>query len=739
MAERISGRLRVDDRVILASGDGEIEVIIFPLQASIGWEFIVQRSIEAFQRYNGQHVTLEGDMHGGLLVSARIAASHTPRDGMYQGRLESSTGVALHMELRVDVGTKLVSADFFRQGNYTGSMRARVNDSNDRWVAISPRFIFDQESQSAVHGALELEMISPDVFKIDCVLPEAVPDQYTGQVSFESEYFRILNIEVDKLEGTPWPPEYSTADIPAAHQPPGIEVKDVSLASLFRAAGVDARVQHNDAALDSVIGQADGRPREDRWSIREMQEMMDAHYSRGMSGREWWLYLLIVSRFDGGPKYDNKTKRFYTRDGEIVNDGEGTTGIIFDYASGNIRDPWSDWFEYFERSNPQFKHLFDFGRPGSFSNIRARQGSAVFWREMLDFVAVDENWYRQRQFLRTIVHELGHALNLAHTWEVGRTDTTSFMNYPQYYPHGVGYEEMTRNYWRDFDYMFDPEEIFHLCHGFYNEVVPGGRLEFMEWTPASVFRDPGAGGTRSNISLTLQPGKSAFRFTEPVVVDVAVKNHTSESIPMGRLSPSHGDVRYMIKKPSGAISQYKPPFYKCEIVKEPLSKGETKSHLTSLAVGADGFVFDTPGRWEITAAIPDPSSGTLVISLPAVIWVKYPDPTDEEIASRVFDRETGLFLKMAGGEHLKRAKAVMEEVAQRFKEHPFAAHANLVLGLNKIAGHKSIVSGAVVDPDHEGARPYLQSALDSGFLNTSSVERLKTTIKDYPVQELGSR
>ena len=64
------------------------------------------------------------------------------------------------------------------------------------------------------------------------------------------------------------------------------------------------------------------------------------------------------------------------------------------------------------------------------------------------------------------MHELGHALNLAHTWLVGRPDTTSFMNYPQRYPHGTTFADRAHNYWKDFDYKFDPEEIFHLHHGF---------------------------------------------------------------------------------------------------------------------------------------------------------------------------------------------------------------------------------------------------------------------------------
>jgi hypothetical protein len=519
------------------------------------------------------------------------------------------------------------------------------------------------------------------------------------------------------------------ADIPSEHQPSGIEIQHISLAALFRHAGIDARVLHNDGGLGGGLGQRAGRPgEEDRWDERELHEMMDTNYARSLNDREWWLYLLEVTRFDGGPAIDENGSFVFDSQGNIVNDGVGTTGIIFDHSTGNIRDPWSPFAEWFEANHPQFKHLFDFGRTGGFANSRARQGVAVFWREMLDFLMIDTDWYRNRQFLRTIVHELGHALNLAHTWLVGRADSTSFMNYPHRYPHGSTGAERINNYWRDFDYTFDPEEIFHFQHGFLNEVIPGGQLEFMQWTPSSVFHDPGAGGTRSNIALSVEATKRVFQFTEPVTISVGIKNLSPDNIAIGRLSPAYGDIRYVIRKPSGTIIQYQPPLYKCEMAKDELPGNQSKTHLTSLAVGANGFAFDAPGLYEITAAIPDPSSGTLVVSRPVSIWVAYPDRSDEDVASRIFNREAGLFLYMAGGEHLANGKQATAEVADRHPEHPFAVHANLVLGLNEMAGQKRGVTGKVTKAKPKEAVKYFTKAVETGILSEASQIRLESTL-----------
>lgn len=730
MSDRISGTLNVNSKVVLDSERGPIDVIVFPLQAGLGWEMMVAQSIEALRAFHGKTVTLEGTLHGHLLASARLEETTQLKDGTYRGRLQSANGAAISIDIRLEAATQVVSSDFFRNGDYMGSMRARMRESGSTLLATDPRFIFDCTEESAVGGRLELTQRGGGVLHVACVIPEAMPTLYEGDVVFDSPYFRVINIEVDKLQGAPWPPDYATGDIPSGHQPADLGDLSISLTSLFQKAGFDARVHHNDASLGADIGLRTGRPgEEDRWDEREMHEMMDTNYSRNLNEREWWLYLLIVTRFDGGPKMD-QDRNFVTDDqGRILNDGRGTTGIIFDASVGNIRDPWSPFAEWFGRNNPQHRHLFDFGRAGAFVNSRARQGVAIFWREMEDFVAQPDDWYKSRQLLRTVVHELGHALNLAHSWLVGRADTTSFMNYPQNYPHGTTYEARVRNYWNRFNYSFDLEELFHLRHGFYNEVIPGGKNEFMQWTSSSIFRDPTAGGTRSNLSIELAPAKTEFQFTEPVTLEVTLKNHTNDAMPVGRLSPAYGDVDFIIRKPNGVVQRYQPPLFKCEATPTVLNGGELKKHVTSLAVSGNGFTFDMPGRYEITAVVPDASSGVMIVADPVDIWVRYPERTDEEIARRVFTSEAALFLYMGGGEHLTKAKGSLNEVAERFPDHPFAAHANLVLGLNALAGQKSVVARRVTESKPDEARPYLERAMRSEAFSPAATERLKATIK----------
>ena len=728
MSSRIQGTLRVGTRVTLDTDSGTVFVIVHPLFASIGWEEILRQSVETLRPWDDQEVTLEGDLLASwFMASARVVEDAVPpRAGSYRGRLESG-GTALDIELRVDPEGLIASADFFGQGNFRASLRTRLQKAGGDFESVAPRVIFEGDGASTLGGSLRLQPRGNGVFEVECVLPEAVPTQYSGSATFSSEHYRTLNIEVDKLQGMPWPQQLSTADIPDANQPSGIAQQDLSIQALFAKAGIDARVTHSEGNLDDAIGEAAGRPgEEDRWDEREMHEMMSGHYSRDLDAREWWLYLLVVTRFDGGPMFDFDAQQFvFDNNGNIRNDGEGTMGIIFDHSTGAIADPWSAWLP---RILPQFRHLFDFGRTGAFENARARQGVAVFWREFLDFHPGAPAWDRDRRFLRTIVHELGHALNLAHAWLVNRSDSTSFMQYPQRYPHGSTYDERDNNYWRDFEYNFDPEEIFHFAHGFYNEVVPGGAQGFMDWTPSSVFNDPAAGGTRANLALSIRPGAQEYCFMEPVTLDVEVQNTGHDPVPVGSLSPSFGNIRYIVRRPDGKMHEYRAPVHKCEASKAEVTRDQPLRHTTSLTVGTGGLTFDTPGRYEITAVLPDSSTGTVVVSRPVSIWVKYPSAEDEQVAARAFEREASLFLYLGGGEHLSSGKNALMEIAAEHADHPLATHANLVLGLNALSGQKSVVQKSVVRSDPAAAAKHFRAAYATKRLPPSLMKRLSGTL-----------
>lgn len=690
MESSLLGRIQVYEKVTIESKEKTYEVVANNADGNIA--LAVAQTIDRFRSFHNMVVRLQGTIIGDTLQNATLDnESITIADGLYHGRVKTNDGDALTVDLRLEQKKQVVSADFFSGGTYIASMRSHAQQNEGKWFGDNPRFILDQQDSSTIAGSVSIEIVSSEAIKFECTLPFRLPRSFSGTLAFETQNFRILNIEVDKLSGMPWPPNFARSSIPSGVEMPATSMTEFNMESLFAQSGIEARVTHNDADLDAQLGQMSGRPgEEDRWDEREMHEMMDANYSRNLSAREWWLYLLVVTRFDGGPSFNYETQRFNTdTNGNILNDGFGTMGIIFDSRTGAISDPWSEWLP---QVLPQFQDMFDFGQPGNFQNQRARQGVAVFWREFDQFPGLNDlpSWDKNRRFLRTTMHELGHALNMAHTWLVNRPASTSFMQYAQNYPVGSTFVERDQNYWRDFDYQFDPEEVFHCRHGFLNEVVPGGRNEFMSWTPSSVFHDTSAGGTRTNLQIIAASSKQHYCFAEPVTFDVTLKNHGPNPVALGKLSPAFGNVRYILKRPDGRIAEYQPPLHKCEIGSQEISGSGEIKHTTSLTVGADGFLFDTPGQYQLTAVIPDPSSGIAVVSQPTIFWVKYPNGNDEKIASEIFNRDCSLYLYMSGGRHLTRARNSFENVADQYSDHPFATHANLVLGLDDLAGQKRI-------------------------------------------------
>jgi hypothetical protein len=643
----------------------------------------------------------------------------------------------MEVNLRFEIGFNVVSADFFEENEdkemeYYASMRSNIKKTGNIWTATNPRFILDWEFESTAAGSLELHATDAKTFEVSCVIPDEYGVEYTGEVKWESEFFRKLHIEVDKLKGLSWPPEFATTDIPQDEQPADILNQDINIASVLGTAGLKAEVKKSNASLPWDYSNRSGREWEDRWDERELHEIMADYYSGDQKDRKWWLYLLIANRFDGGPLIDDSGNILLDENNFLINAGTGVFGIMFDYRTGDIKDPWAMFHEWLSAFNSDIKSYFNLEgvmRSGAFDNLRARQGAAVFADAIKDEALIDADWHRNRALIRTMVHELGHALNLPHPFECDHYDSVSIMNYPSVFPEGSDYIECSMNYWRKFYYAFDPNEIYHLHHGFFNEVVPGGLMEYAEWTPSSGFHSTFNPNTLSvNLALDIMPTKRIFRFTEPVTFEITATNLSNKSIPLGSLSPAYGNVRFVIKSPNGIIRHYRPPLYKSEIPRGRLEAKESKKHLTSLAVGAQGFVFDAPGRYDIFAVTPDLSSGDLAISRVESLMVLYPDGPETDIANRIFDRQAALFLYMGGGEHLNGGKSLLEDVADRYKQHPIVAHANLVLGLNKYSGQKHATTGRVTKADRKNALKFLQAALDSKVLSVACIERLIDTI-----------
>jgi hypothetical protein len=321
-----------------------------------------------------------------------------------------------------------------------------------------------------------------------------------------------------------------------------------------------------------------------------------------------------------------------------------------------------------------------------------RQGFAVFrnhsWFNNLVAhppSSQNEAW-SMRQFLYTWVHEAGHAFNLLHSWNKARPDALSWMNYPQRYDarNGPG------TFWGSFRFRFDDEELLHIRHGDRASVIMGGD----PWASGGHLDAP-AGTTmesepNGSLELLLR-SKGYFEFMEPVEIEVRLRNLTTVPLEVdGRIDPRFGNVIVYLKAPDGDVIMHRPLV--CElglpqlVTLQPLTadganQGEDRiSALIPLSYGGRGFLFESPGRYEIRIAYT--GAGAVLTSNTLPLHVGRPMTREEDrFAQEYFTPELGVALALGGSESpfLESGMNTLREAADRFQGADLAAKSALVV------------------------------------------------------------
>lgn len=314
-----------------------------------------------------------------------------------------------------------------------------------------------------------------------------------------------------------------------------------------------------------------------------------------------------------------------------------------------------------------------------------RQGAAVFVSDIRKHVPNETD----RKIIQTTVHELGHALNLAHRFEraVGRADSTSFMNYDWRYLGGGKAEE----FWNAFDFLFDPDELEFLRHAPRNALIPGGA----SFRSVNYWAD-GTGGYSPYVPevpvpgfrLTLTPPAAGpiFAFGQPVFLEVQLQNQRPNPIelPPGVLDPKTGFLEVLIRRRSGILPTglrdavpFVPIMQRCmdqtAMAPDVLQPGATMRNNLNLTFGSGGFAFAEPGEFEIipllgfTVEDDTGERAELVIRGESLrIRVAHPHSLDEEQdAMTLFRTDVGAWFALGGSDCLSRAQDSLLEVCER--------------------------------------------------------------------------
>jgi hypothetical protein len=576
--------------------------------------------------------------------------------GRYSGSTEP-----FRVELRIDVDgttpTMRVSADYYTiNGNttqYTGSMRVDAASVHVEPVAVT---ITGVATFTFAVSAPSIRVVIPRV-AIDSPPEPAVLEHLNGAGDPTTAFTCAWESDFFRSVMFEQDRQVTVTQLFASYDtgalPSGGAARTLSVVDAYAEAGIQMQTTGVIDVVDTSEAGAD-----QTWSDAELHAAMVNHFSLWKDLPQWAVWLFHAQLHDLGP---------------------GLLGIMFDYKGA-----------------------------------RQRQGSAVFY-EGLGGASAD----KERLQLFCCTHELGHSFNLLHSWaksggippSPNRPNAYSWMNYPWRYPAGEA------NFWSNFGFAFDTQELIHLRHGFRDDMIQGGNPF---GTGAALQTDEGWNDPAENTSgMTLRLNAAdSFAYGEPVAVDLALTTATPTRVP-SQLRPRNGSVEIAIKQPAGRTVVYRPLLHQCwhdeTIMLDPESPPVVDSAF--IHYGTDGFYFDTPGPYRLRARMVA-ADGSIVVSNMADIRVDPPlSREDVSAADLLFGDEQGTLMYLVGSDFdgLRSGNDAMSELRERYPTHPLAQVARVVQGTNAAREFKTITPNNAVyvrPPDRAEATELLAPVLN---------------------------
>jgi len=580
-----------------------------------------------------------------------------PISGRYEGEMTEPSPGSYALDLRVDIDVRYpnspvmdrISGDMHQLFGFRWPFGGRFFSwriYRQSWIVEQPSVKWDEcqvEISGRVrywrgsHAQTELKVVIPwgnfgAIGPAVVTLAEPSGARMVFRCAKKSDAFRDVTLEVDACRSVseePLLPVYDTHAHP--NRPVDLPQRNLTIQEAYREAGIAMTIRPECTIID------DSDPAFESWSEAELHDAMEQHFSQVRSGwPKWQLWCILAGAFDD----------------------PAVGGIMFDYQGAEQRKGCAIF-----RKHQWFDDLAC-GEPAN-----ATQAAAM------------------RKFLYTYVHEIGHAFNYLHSWDKGRPDALSWMNYDWRFDRRNGAD----SFWANFRMRFDDEELVHLRHGDRSAVIMGGD----PWSSGShVEASPGAMSEllgEAPLGVLLR-SKGYFQFMEPVILEMRIRNLADLALEVdAELHPEFGGVTIYIRKPDGTISEYSPVLCKLAVPNlrtlSPLAadgsnEGDDRhSQSVMLSFGAEGFYFDQPGEYQVRAIYQGP--GDLLIPSDAHrLRIGHPfSPDEEHIAQDYFTHETGmaLYLRGSASPFLRKGMDTLQEIVERYPKTPKGAQVSLVL------------------------------------------------------------
>ena len=562
--------------------------------------------------------------------------------GTYRNATPAGSGTIL--ELRVDVDGRRpqgrLSGDIFFHFHFCGPITLYVRsfvvesltvDDDPHEMTISgPVVYYSDPTNTADSIRVHIPRVS-----LFAPAPAACVEWLTlGQIVATyacpkiSEYFRTATLEVDRFQGTVFPPEIDPDLDPS---PSGLP-SSVSVRSVFQRSGIDLTVHQDD-----LLNDPDSPDPGSNWSEAELHDLMETRFDLFADTLQWKTYGVIVPRF-GDPNYNS-----------------GYYGTMFDWGGWQVGDT------YFRQGCALAEEA-----------TRGREAGTLY----------DTSDKKDRLLLQTFIHEVGHSFNLPHAWQRGTnadSASESFMNYPWGYTGGSGGETA---FWSNFRWEFDDVELVWMRHADRRDVIFGGR----DWIGNNLSVYSRAEIERSHAPLELKvESAEVFDFGVPVHIQLGLENASAAPVSVvDQLEPEAGLTRVFIERPNGDIVEFVPPVLRHLAPPEPreLAPGEAAYESILLSFGAKGHQFADPGEYLIRILVPCFPFGYMVARAHRIRIAAPATRASEDLAHLLTSYEAAKFLYFGGSRRYPRLVEQLEEATERYAEtDPLAVrHVEYALG-----------------------------------------------------------
>ncbi len=493
----------------------------------------------------------------------------------------------------------------------------------------------------------------------------------TYSLAFESRYFDPVEFEVDRVSNAgSIVTSYDTGSHPT--RPAALPNETLSLETVYQRAGFDATRSPASATIPTAGAGANGT-----WSDAEMHNAMVAYWSRFANRPQWAMWVLYAARHDSG---------------------RSLGGVMFD----------------------------DIG-------TQHRQGTAIFTDSFIqDVPSGDPNaaaWRNRMQFW-TAIHEMGHAFNLAHSWQkalgapqapgdpwiplANAPEARSYMNYPFRVSGGQS------AFFGDFQFRFTDDELVFMRHAPRRFVQMGNS----NWFVNHGFEQPDALSHTGNWALNIRPNRdtNTYRFLEPVTMELKLTNTGDRVASVDHELLKDGrHINVYIQREGGLTKPWRPMITHChEEETEQVDPGKSIYGAHMISTSTDGWLIDEPGFYKVQAAVD--LGDEIVVSNVLRLYVGAPASQSEEaVAPDYFTEDVGRVLSFGGAPQMETAGAVLRTVTETCKDNPAVKHAEVALSSPKLRDFKVLA----VDGSRSDLKVKAENAKVSQAAKTQTAALLK--------------